>query len=93
MMEIHELAETYELNAADCARWARDARRKRRAAMLADDLDAAIRWEKTARMWSGQARQLRRDADAMRAGSGDKAPVGINGRNRRTAKSAPPRPW
>ena len=87
-LPMAELAERYTETAADCAAWAREARKRRRAALEAGDREEADLQGEIARNWSGQARQLRRDAAAMRGGQ----TVGIKSRCGGAAKkSVPPR--
>ena len=88
-LTLEELAESYITRAADCARWAREAWEKRKAAETAGDEAEADKQKKTAKMWSDQARQLRCDAKAMRGGP----TIGISGRGGSAKKSTPPRPF
>jgi hypothetical protein len=91
--EILELAEATEQRAADCARWAREARAKSKAAYAAGEEGEGKKWEKIARDWASQAAQLKRDAGVLHAQAGSKPRVGIHGRGSRAARSAPPRKW
>jgi len=90
-----ELAERYDADAADCERWAREAReeykKKIACAVTEAELDAANFWRKKAGMWAEQAKALRESAKALRAWTGEKPVVGIKGRGARGGKSRPPR--
>ena len=85
-----ELIERYLEDAADCARWGSEARKKSKAFREAGDDDMADRWAKIAKQWGQQSRQLRQDAARLRAWEGDKPQVGKMNK-KRGGKSTPPR--
>jgi len=87
-MTDEELIAAYEERAADCARNASEARKRKKAAE-----DEAALQDKIARNWSNQAAQLRRDMEALRASTGEKPPVEIKGRGGKAKGSTPPRPF
>ena len=70
-LTLAELAEKYDEKAADCARWAREARVKRKAAFASGDLAEFERWAGIAREWGSCAVQLRQDAADLRAQAGE----------------------
>jgi len=87
--ERAELAQKYDANASDCARWSREARAKCKAAMAAGNDVEAEKQAKIARQWGRQERQLKDDAAALRAGLGGKPQVGIRG----AWRAAPMKKW
>jgi len=92
-LPARELAERYDADAEDCARWAREARVRRKAAHEADDMAEFEKWAKIARQWGSQAAQLKRDAQALRAGGTDRPPVNSRPNRARAARSTPPKGW
>jgi len=87
-MTNEELIAAYEERAADCARNASEARKRKRAAE-----DEAALQDKIARDWSSQAAQLRSDALALQKSAGDKPQVEIKGHGGKAKKSMPPLPF
>jgi|GEM_PF-4605647 len=92
-MTDEELIAAYEERAADCARNASEARKRKRAASAACDREEVYFQDKIARNWSNQAAQLRRDAWDLRKSTGEKPPVEIKGRGGKAKGSTPPRPF